>query len=165
MLKCVVCYTWVVLFSVVGNNHLCCKLYILMKLMDELWNLTRITWGRCLLLKLHCDFSFLLCSWSLLASWNLHWFCMQCCPICFIVQARPLLKTGKGVMSSLIAVMNNKNSCKMWGISGIANCVVGLKIRAQIRSWNGNVKFTEEAGNQIPEKFRYLVACCLLCCF
>lgn len=42
--------------------------------------------------ELHYNFSFQLCSRSLLASWNLHWFCMQCCPVCFIVQARPLLK-------------------------------------------------------------------------
>lgn len=44
--------------------------------------------------------------------------CLFYCP------SEAIIKTGKGVMCSLIAVMNNKNSCKMWGISGIANCVV-----------------------------------------
>lgn len=64
--------------------------------------------------------------------------CLFYCP------SEAIIKTRKGVMCSLIAVMNNKNSCKMWAISGIANCMVGLKIWAQSRSWNGNVKFTEE---------------------
>ena len=81
-----------------------------------------------LLLQLHCNFSFLLCSRSLLTSWNLHWFSMQHRSVCFIVQPRPLLKTGTAVMCFWLDAKRLqpwwiiKSDSLMCGFSGIANC-------------------------------------------